>query len=94
MRYLPRPALVIQSDLFASHPSVVVLPITSDLHDIPLFRITIKPDAASGLVKTSQVMVDKPQSIARDKIGKTFGSLGDDTMLAVNRALMLFLGIA
>ena len=27
----PRPALVIQSDLFEEHPSVTILPITSEL---------------------------------------------------------------
>ena len=26
----PRPALVIQSDLFEAHPSVTILPVTSD----------------------------------------------------------------
>ena len=40
----PRPALIIQSDLFDEHPSVTVLPITSELRDAPLFRITIEPE--------------------------------------------------
>ena len=31
----PRPALVIQSDLFSEHPSVVILPVTSELRDTP-----------------------------------------------------------
>ena len=40
----PRPALVIQSDLFSEHPSVVILPVTSELRDTPLFRVTIAPN--------------------------------------------------
>ena len=90
----PRPAMVIQSDLFDAHPSVTVLPVTSELHDAPLFRIAMAPDAVNGLQRPSQVMVDKPQSVARDKIGTVFGHLDDETMLAVNRALAVFLGFA
>ena len=89
-----RPALVIQSDLFEAHPSVAILPLTSELRDTPLFRILAKPDELNGLQKPSQVMVDKPQSVAREKIGAVFGHLDDETMLAINRALAVFLGFA
>ncbi len=90
----PRPALIIQSDLFDVHPSVSILPVTSELRDAPLFRILVNPSELNGLSKPSQVMVDKPQSIARDKIGEVFGRLNDETILAVNRALAVFLGFA
>jgi len=90
----PRPALVIQSDLFDAHPSVTILPVTSDLRATPLFRITVNPTEGNGLSKTSQVMVDKPQSIAREKIGMVLGRMDDEAMLAVNRALAVFLGLA
>jgi len=90
----PRPALIIQSDLFDEHPSVTILPITSELRDTPLFRITVTSTPENGLLKTSQVMVDKTQSVPRNKIGKTLGRCDDETMLSVNRALALFLGFA
>lgn len=90
----PRPALVIQSDLFDVHPSVTILPITSELREAPLFRIALAAGEGSGLAKASQVMVDKPQSISREKIGSVCGRLDDETMLAVNRALAVFLGFA
>ena len=90
----PRPALVIQSDLFDAHPSVTILPVTSDLRATPLFRITVDPTGDNGLNIPSQVMVDKPQSVAREKIGKVLGHLDDAAMLAVNRALAVFLGLA
>ena len=90
----PRPGLVIQSDLFEEHPSVTVLPVTSELREGPLFRITVLPDEGNGLKKPSQVMVDKAQTVPREKIGETCGQLDDDTMLSVNRALAVFLGIA
>jgi mRNA interferase MazF len=90
----PRPGLIIQSDLFNAHPSVTILPVTSELREAPLFRITVEPNAGNGLNKPSQVMVDKPQTVARDKIGETFGRLDDDAMLSINRALAVFLGFA
>jgi mRNA interferase MazF len=90
----PRPALVIQSDLFAEHPSVAVLPLTSDLTDSPLFRITVEPSEGNGLRKRSQIMVDKIQSFSRAKIGQVCGRLDDRTMLEVSRALAVFLGFA
>lgn len=90
----PRPALVIQSDLLDTHPSVSILPVTSALRDAPLFRILVQPGESNGLSKPSQIMVDKPQSVAREKIGATLGRLNDETMVAVNRALAIFLGVA
>ena len=90
----PRPALVIQSDLFAEHPSVTVLPVTSERRDAPLFRIDVEPSDDNGLRKVSAVMVDKPQTVARARIGSTIGRLDDDSMLAVTRALAVFLGFA
>ncbi|OIR19599.1 toxin MazF [mine drainage metagenome] len=90
----PRPALVIQSDLFDMHPSITVLPVTSELRVAPLFRIAVNPNELNGLSRPSQVMVDKPQSIAREKIGAVIGRLDDETMLSVNRALAVFLGFA
>jgi mRNA interferase MazF len=90
----PRPALVIQSDLFSEHPSVTLLPVTSLLRDTPLFRITVQPSPANGLHKPSQVMVDKAQSVPREKIGDVVGHLDDEILLAVNRALAVFLGFA
>ena len=90
----PQPALVIQSDLFDAHPSVTILPVTGELRNAPLFRIAVNPTEQNGLTKPSQVMVDKPQSVARNKVGLVFGRLDDETMLAVNRALAVFLGFA
>jgi mRNA interferase MazF len=88
----PRPALVVQSDLFNAHPSVTVLPITSELRDAPLFRVRVAPTDENGLRNTSEIMVDKTHTVARRKIGKAIGTLDDDALLAVNRALAVFLG--
>jgi mRNA interferase MazF len=89
-----RPALIVQSDFFSEHPTVTVLPVTSDLRDTPLFRLTVEPSAENGLRSPSQIMVDKAHTILRDKVGQKIGRLDSTTMIAVNRALALFLGFA
>jgi len=88
----PRPAVVIQSDLFSDHPTVTVLPLTSELRDAPTFRIFIAPSSRNGLKSPSQVMVDKAHTVLRQKVGKPFGRLELGDITAVNRALTLFLG--
>ena len=89
----PRPALVIQSDAFASIPSVTVAPLTSEIYDAPLLRVTIQPGGAAGLRKVSQVMVDKITTVPREKIGQRIGSVEAGTLRAVNRAIKGFLDL-
>jgi mRNA interferase MazF len=89
----PRPALVIQSDLFQKHPSVTVLLITGELRPIETFRIAVGPTQRNGLRAPSQIMVDKAHTIPRDKAGDPFGELEPRTLTAVNRALAVFLGL-
>jgi mRNA interferase MazF len=89
----PQPALVIQSDLFAAHPSVTVLPVTSELRPIETFRIAVEPTTKNGLRAHSQIMVDKAHTIPRDKAGVPFGALEARSLMAVNRALAVFLGL-
>jgi mRNA interferase MazF len=89
----PRPALVIQSDAFDRHPSVTVLPLTSEIHDTPLFRISARAGKQSGLRIPSQIMVDKATTVPRAKIGQRIGQVSDATMHAVDAALRGFLGL-
>jgi mRNA interferase MazF len=89
-----RPALIAQDDAFAALPSVTVLPLTSDLHDSHLVRVTVEPSEENGLEKRSQVMVDKAVTVARPKVGQAIGRLDCATMDEVNVALARFFGLA
>ena len=90
----PRPALVIQADRFATTATVIVLPVTGTLLDLPLLRVTLEPSKANGLRQPSQVMIHRPQIVARDKIGGVIGRLDEATMAAIDRLLALVLGLA
>jgi mRNA interferase MazF len=90
----PRPALVVQSDLFEQTGTVTVLLISGADVDAPLLRIPVDPTTSNGLRKPSQVMIDKAMSVKRERLGPTFGHLDEDTMMSVTRSLAVFLGIA
>ncbi|WGZ33735.1 type II toxin-antitoxin system PemK/MazF family toxin [Xylella fastidiosa] len=88
----PRPALIVQSDLLTELDSVALCPVTSDLRNA-IFRVTVEPTAANGLRTLSQVMVDKISTLPRNKISEPFGRLNDEKMKAIERALLLIIGI-
>lgn len=88
----PRPALVIQSDLLNELGSVVFCPVTGELRTAA-FRVTVEPTAHNGLRALSQVMVDKLSNLPRSKVSAPFGRLEDERMRAVDRALLLVVGV-
>ena len=90
----PRPALVIQSDVFGDLDSVTLLPLTTDLRQGAAFRLDILPTDANGLKQRCQVMIDKAQTVYADKIGRRVGHLDKTSMDRVDVALALFLGLA
>lgn len=90
----PRPAVVLQSDVFnVSHSTISILPITSTIAATPLFRITLEPSAGNGLRTVSQVMVDRITGARRDRIGATIGHLDRETMTRIGRSLALWLDL-
>jgi mRNA interferase MazF len=90
----PRPVLVIQSEAFDLHPSVVVLPLTAELVNTPLFRVPVPADQLTGLLKIAHIMVDKPTTIPRAKLGLRIGQIDAPTQQAVDAALRGFLDLS
>ena len=91
----PRPAVVVQSDLFnGTHASVVVCLITSHLEGAPLFRIPVPSGKTTGLKLGCQVMVDKILAIPRNKITRCAGALPPGALKEIDHALRLWLELA
>jgi mRNA interferase MazF len=89
-----RPALVVQSELFAELPSVVICPLTTTLrNDADQFRLEVEPSERNGLREVSQIAIDKIAVIPVAKIGGVLGEADDALFLRVNRALAVFLSI-
>ena len=90
----PRPVVIVQDDRFDATDSVTVCGFTTDPTEAPLFRLPIDPAPENGLDAPSHLMVDKITTVARGKLGRRIGRLADTDMLRVNRAIVVFLGLA
>jgi mRNA interferase MazF len=90
----PRPALVVQSDAFNdTHASVTICPITSEIVDATLFRITLPPGSRTGLQVPSQVMTDKLVSVPRTAVTRTIGRCDSDELESVSNAMRRWLDL-
>jgi mRNA interferase MazF len=91
----PRPALVVQSDLFnPTHASVTLCPITSECVDAPLFRVTLPPGTRTGLKAVSQVMIDKVVSVPRGRVSGEIGECDTRELEAIEEGLRRWLGLS
>lgn len=90
----PRPALIVQDDLFDATDSVTVAPLTTTLKDAPFLRIRVPGSDLSGLTRDSEVMVDKLTTVRRSNVHVRVGRLTSEQLTEVERSLMTFLGLA
>ena len=90
----PRPVVVVQDDHFDATNSITVCAFTSDPTDAPLIRLAVEPDEMNGLRSVSRLMVDKITTVPKAKLGLRIGRLADTDMVRLNRAMMIFLGLA
>ncbi len=90
----PRPAVMIQDDSFDGTASITLCAFTTDPTEAPLFRIRIHPSEENGLRAPSRLMVDKITTVSKDRIGSQVGRLDDEDIVRLNRAILVFLGLA
>ena len=90
----PRPVVILQDDRFDATGSITVCPLTTDLTDAPLLRLPIEPAELNGLRIPSRLMVDKVTTVPKARIGRRIGRLSDEDLMRVNRAVVVFLGLA
>jgi mRNA interferase MazF len=90
----PRPVVIIQDGAFDDLDSVTICPMTSDPADLPFFRIEVEPSEGNGLRLPTRIMADKITTIPKTKLCDHIGRLSDRDMLHLNRAILVFLGLA
>jgi mRNA interferase MazF len=90
----PRPAVIVQDDHFDATASVTICAFTTDPTEAELFRLPIEPSNRNGLREISRLMVDKVTTIPRSKVGSRIGQLDDADVVRLNRAILVFLGLA
>ena len=90
----PRPIVVVQDDSFDATDSITVCAFTTDETEAPLFRLPVEPTDRNGLFATTRLMVDKITTVPKSKVGAQIGRLDDEDILRLNRAILVFLGLA
>jgi len=90
----PRPVVILQDDRFDATASITVCPFTTNPVEAPLVRLPINPSETNGLDQPSQLMVDKVTTVPRSRLGDRLGKLRDEELIALNRSLIVFLGLA
>jgi mRNA interferase MazF len=90
----PRPAVIVQDDNFDGTASVTICVFTTDPTDAPLLRLLVEPSDENGLMAACRLMIDKITTVPKAKIGRRIGRLTDEDLLRLNRALVMFLGLA
>lgn len=90
----PRPVAILQDDRFDGTDSITFCAFTTDETEAPLFRVEVQPSERNGLRKACRLMVDKITTVSRSKVGEHVGRLDDEDILRLNRAVMVFLGLA
>jgi mRNA interferase MazF len=89
-----RPGVVIQRNAtLEDAPSITICGITSTAIPDKLARVALIPSPANGLEMASFVMVDKIASIRRQRVRQIFGRLDPEDLIAVDRALRLWLDL-
>ncbi len=90
----PRPAVIVQDERFDATASVTVCVFTTDKTDAPLFRLSVTPSDRNGLRSVSNLMVDKLVTVSKERLGERIGRLDDEDVVRLNRAILVFLGLA
>ncbi|MBW9207569.1 type II toxin-antitoxin system PemK/MazF family toxin [Mumia sp. zg.B53] len=90
----PRPALILQEDLFDATESVTVVPLTTTVVDAPLIRIPVPSTRTTGIERPSFAMVDKITTVRRTNVSERIGRLPASLLVDIERAALLFLGLA
>jgi mRNA interferase MazF len=90
----PHPVVVLQDDRFDATGSITVCPFTTNPVEAPLLRLPIEPSGENGLDQPCWLMIDKVTTVPRSSLGERLGRLRDDELVALNRSLIVFLGLA
>lgn len=90
----PRPVVIVQDDRFDKTASITVCACTTDPTHAPLFRLVVEPSKDNGLRLVCRLMADKITTVPKSKVRTRVGRLADGDMARLNRAMLVFLGIA
>ena len=89
----PRPYVVVQTNALAEMDSVILCPTTSDVRGASAIRVPLRTDAETGLRAPSEIMVEKLQTVRRNRISQVIGRLDDEAISLLDARLAFVLGL-
>lgn len=88
--------MVVQNDVGNRYSSTaIIVPLTDRVHIkrlSPIYVTVKKGDG--GTIKDSVVLCDQIRTVDQKRFGSVYGTLHPDTMVAVNQALRISLGLS
>lgn len=90
-----RPALIIQTDAANSnpgYPNTIVLAISTKGKPVP-FHVALQPCRGNGLTEASFVKCEQVLTVAKDRLVKKLGRIGEKELQQVRQAVMLVLDV-
>ena len=90
----PRPALILQDDIFDRTDSVTICITTTTDIGSAAFRVPLLPTPENGIKVPCFLMVDKVTTVPRSKMGRRIGVVQPASMARVERAIIVFLDLA
>ena len=90
----PRPAVIVQDDSFDATASITICAFTTDEARAPLIRRAVEPSGRNGLRAPCALMADKITTVPKSRLGRRIGALDEEDIVRLNRAMLVFLGLA
>ena len=90
----PRPAVIVQDDVFDPTASITICPLTTHLVDAPLIRLVVEPSERNGF-EIHESHDDRQDHDGFEEDTRAPGRrLSDEDIVRINRAVVVFLGLA
>jgi mRNA interferase MazF len=93
-----RPAVIVSNDVANATAArlgrgvITVVPVTSNVERVYPFQVLL-PAAETGLARDSKAQAEQVRSIAVERVGDRLGVVPGATMLDIDEALRLHLGL-
>jgi mRNA interferase MazF len=91
-----RPALVIQTDAANGnpvYPNTIVLAVSTKGKHVP-FHVPVAPTRLNGLTAPSFVKCEQVLTVAKERLTRRLGSMDDESLQKIDRALRLVLELS
>jgi mRNA interferase MazF len=88
-----RPALVIQTDAAnknPGYPNTIVLAVSTKGKPVP-FHVPLEPNRINGLTEASFVKCEQVLTVAKERLVRKLGAIGEEELQQIKRAVRLVL---